>query len=149
MKTTITICIDTEIAQLLKEEKNISALINSYLIHYFGLKNKNSIPKEEQIKTLEQKKEQIISELSSLDKSITTTKEVLEQEIVTKQEEQSISESKRLELLNSYQDNVRTFCDVTEEEVNSIALMYEAEKDNYDTFFLWCQDKGIKLLSES
>jgi hypothetical protein len=39
MKTHKTISLDVKVAQRLNKEKNASAIINSYLINYFGLKN--------------------------------------------------------------------------------------------------------------
>jgi len=37
MKVIKTICLDKEVAEKLLNEKNASALINSYLRHYYGL----------------------------------------------------------------------------------------------------------------
>jgi len=42
MKTSITLSLDSELVELLNQEKDKNLLINSYLIHYFDLKEKNN-----------------------------------------------------------------------------------------------------------
>ena len=45
MKVHLTICVDIEVARKLREEKNKSQLINSFLRKYFNLKPKNETTK--------------------------------------------------------------------------------------------------------
>jgi len=53
MKTSITLSLDSELVTLLNKERDKNILINSYLIHYFGLKeakeNNNNYSQEEEL----------------------------------------------------------------------------------------------------
>lgn len=57
MKTNITISIDVDVAEKLKEEKNKSDLINAYLRNYFGLGSKT--PKEIQEEIVKQEMDEV------------------------------------------------------------------------------------------
>lgn len=48
MKISISFSIDARLVELLKKEKDKNALINSYLIHYFGLDKTDSEKAEQE-----------------------------------------------------------------------------------------------------
>ena len=64
MKTTVTLCLDIDVALMLSKEKNKSALINSYLRQYYSIPS--DVPKEK----LKQKATETKEELAILSAKI-------------------------------------------------------------------------------
>lgn len=147
MKTTINICIDVDIAEKLKSEKNVSSLINSYLRNYFMSFDERveslSLEKlQEKKQEIERgRKEEVENELKIIDEEISKLTQTEEQR---KAKEAEKYKSK----METFKDNVRVFCDVGEDEVQRIAEMYDVERYQYSTFFDWCEAKQIKMKKE-
>ena len=61
-KSLLTVSIDSEIMELLKKEKNKSALINSYLINYFQLNKVEPLEVPQEVK-VEQEIDKVFKEV--------------------------------------------------------------------------------------
>lgn len=107
MKTTINICIDVEIAELLKKEKNVSGLINSYLVQYFGTSQNHSA-------NLEQKRKQ----LAEIDFELSNKKEILVKEIQTEEHKIELSDIEKVKQMEKEKEKFehvrQTLIDLTE-----------------------------------